>query len=185
MSAGRYASLLNRVRSAGPRLGNSRADLATLEQELHDSASRTNGLDDFGDPDYREGLRVLLESIASSPYTAAQQRVIRRGGIELLLSGRLYSERGWRDHPDALKSRIAAPLVICGLPRSGTTALHKLLSVDQRFQGLEAWLSIYPMPRPPRDRWTEMREHQAVAESFVRMNEASDVYSSAHHRNAD
>jgi len=187
LTAGRYATaLLSRIRSGSrPEEGGAAIDPLAVEAEVHESAAGKAGFANFGDDDYRPGLRQLLGSIAASRYSARQQRVIVAGGIELLLVGRLYSERGWLQDPECLRNRIEAPLIICGLPRSGTTALHKLLSIDRRFQGLEAWLSIYPMPRPPRARWASMPEHQAVAGMFERMNAASGVYSSAHHRDAD
>ena len=45
------------------------------------------------------------------------------------------------------------PVVITGIPRTGTTALHKLLSTDPRFQVLESWLIPAPRVRPARDTW--------------------------------
>ena len=44
---------------------------------------------------------------------------------------------------------LSIALLVTGLPRTGTTALHKLLSMDSQFQGLEQWLIGSPMPRPP------------------------------------
>ncbi|MDG2004804.1 MAG: sulfotransferase, partial [Novosphingobium sp.] len=41
------------------------------------------------------------------------------------------------------------------LHRTGTTALHKLLSLDPQFQGLQSWLTTAPMPRPPREDWAQ------------------------------
>jgi hypothetical protein len=42
---------------------------------------------------------------------------------------------------------------VTGLPRTGTTALHRLLTADPAHQGLELWLTQAPQPRPPRETW--------------------------------
>ena len=47
------------------------------------------------------------------------------------------------------------------MPRTGTTALHKLLSMDTQFQGLEHWLTESPMVRPPRASWASNPAFQA------------------------
>ena len=69
------------------------------------------------------------------------------------LSGRLYSQKGWTEHPECLRTEIRAPLVIVGPPRTGTTTLQKLMALDPQFQGLEFWIAPNPMVRPPRDTW--------------------------------
>jgi hypothetical protein len=70
-----------------------------------------------------------------------------------LLVSRLRSQQGWTVLPPSDTPAVCAPIVITGLPRSATTALHKLLLVDPSFQGLEHWLLTAPMPRPDRAAW--------------------------------
>jgi hypothetical protein len=77
------------------------------------------------------------------------------------LTARLYAEEGWKRHPECRALAIPKPLIITGVPRTGTTALHKLLSMDPQFQGLEHWLSEAPMVRPPRARWPQLKEYRA------------------------
>ena len=61
------------------------------------------------------------------------------------------------------------PIVITGIPRTGTTALHKLMAVDTQFQGLQTWLHDAPMPRPPRETWEKNPHFQrAVAQLEAR-----------------
>jgi hypothetical protein len=76
------------------------------------------------------------------------------------LVARLYAEAGWRARPDCLNHPIRRPLVITGIPRTGTTALHRLLILDPAFQGLPRWLSLTPMPRPPREAWSAIPEYR-------------------------
>jgi hypothetical protein len=60
------------------------------------------------------------------------------------LTARLHMQRSWADRPAGLAQTIRRPLIITGIPRTGTTALHKLLSMDEQFQGLEHWLTEAP-----------------------------------------
>src|SRR5262245_20581796 len=127
--------------------------LARVEDELHELAIRQTNFDDFGDPSYRHGLSALLDSFDSDLRLTAGGFEVAYKMILRTLVARLYTVRGWRRHPEALTTSIARPLLITGLPRTGTTALHRLLAVDPQFQGIELWVSEAPMIRPHRDRW--------------------------------
>ena len=83
------------------------------------------------------------------------------GGLVGTLAARLRAEAGWRARPECRAIAIRRPLVITGIPRTGTTALHKLLSMDPQFQGLEHWLAESPMVRPPRSIWESNPAYRA------------------------
>jgi len=121
--------------------------------DLHASAVRMTGLEDFGADDYQDGLAALLESYQAdenlTPLGSKMNRVFLRGA----LTARLISEAGWRQHPESAGIGIDRPIFVTGLPRTGTTALHRLLTADPAHQGLELWLTQAPRPRPPRDTW--------------------------------
>ncbi|HKS98140.1 MAG TPA: sulfotransferase [Rugosimonospora sp.] len=123
--------------------------------DLHASASRVSGLTDFGADDYREALEVLLDSYAHdaalTPAGSKAARVMLRGA----LVARLSSESAWRQYPEHEQVPVTRPVFVTGLPRTGTTALHRLLSADPAHQGLELWLAEVPQPRPPRDTWAD------------------------------
>ncbi|TLX70626.1 sulfotransferase [Pseudomonas nicosulfuronedens] len=123
------------------------------EALLHESASLATGLEDFGRDDYLDGLGVLLKALDTDLQPTAMGREIAWGMLVGVMSARLHTQEGWRRRPDCLGHHIRRPLVITGMPRSGTTALHKLLALDTQFQGLEHWLSETPMVRPPRASW--------------------------------
>jgi hypothetical protein len=127
--------------------------LARCEAELHEAARRATGLDDFGEPDYREGLRALLRAWDAEARLSAAGRAALRADAVAILAGRLHSQRGWAQHPDCLQAPLERPLFIVGMPRTGSTALQQLLARDPRHQALELWLARAPRPRPPRARW--------------------------------
>jgi hypothetical protein len=124
-------------------------------------AATAAGLDDFGSG-YREGLEALVAAIRADLPVTAENVVRISGPVLALLISRLHSEAGWKQHPDCRAQPIRAPLVITGLPRTGTTALHQLLALDPQFQGLEQWLIGTPMPRPPRASWAANPCYQAA-----------------------
>jgi len=136
---------------------------AELEEELHQIAMAQTALSDFGGADYRTGLRVLLGALDTDPKLTGIGWQFAYGMVLGTLTARLHTERGWAAQPACLAQPIRRPLVITGIPRTGTTALHKLLSMDAQFQGLEHWLTEAPMVRPPRATWAANPAFQASA----------------------
>ena len=140
----------------------------TPEALLAASTART-GLTDFGDPGFREGLDLLLSDIRALDLdrdcvTATAWRIGQS------LDTRAMAVKGLKDRPDVLERPIVAPIIIAGLVRSGTTALHLLMSLDPQFQGPEHWLTVYPMPRPPRAAWEgipEYRQEKAALDAYL------------------
>jgi hypothetical protein len=117
--------------------------------ELIDQAREGAGLDDLGAGDFREGLDVLLTSLekdADLPAPSAQAAVdlLRRR-----LVNRLQVEEHYRTHPELEQLTVTGPVSVIGLPRTGTTALGNLLSLDDQFRPLRAWEQAQPCP-PPR-----------------------------------
>jgi hypothetical protein len=131
---------------------NERDSVGTAE-DLHASASRITGLTDFGADDYRDGLAVLLESYARDAGLTPLGRTVMRAFLRGALVARLLSQAAWDARPDYAAVAIERPIFVTGLPRTGTTALHRLLVADPAHQGLEAWLTEAPQPRPPRESW--------------------------------
>ena len=131
-----------------------RTDIATVD-ELHASATKMVGLDDFGtdDDNYREALGVLLDSYRRdaglTPLGSKMNRFFLRGA----LVARLLSEAAWKQYPQHADVAIKRPIFVTGLVRTGTTALHRLLGADPTHQGLHLWLAEFPQPRPPRETW--------------------------------
>jgi hypothetical protein len=133
------------------------------EEALHQAAIAAMGLTDFGDrADYLPGLTQLLQALDDGPRFAPGGREGAWGALVAVLISRAFVEKGLKDRPDCLAQPVRRPLIITGVPRTGTTALHKLLSMDEQFQGLEKWMTVFPMPRPPRDTWTSNPLYQAV-----------------------
>lgn len=126
---------------------------AACEEALHEAACAATGLDDFGRDPYRDGLRALLCAWDEQAGLAPAGRAAAWELARTALAARLRSQQGWKLHPECLAAPIRQPLFVVGLPRTGSTALHRLLACDPAVQGLEYWLMVAPKPRPPRAQW--------------------------------
>ena len=121
---------------------------------LHAAATQmAGGLTDFGPRDYLPGLVKLLDAMDAQLQCTPVGEQFALGMIASTLAARLHTEQSWKQRPDYRNVAIRRPLIITGVPRTGTTALHKLLALDPQFQGLERWLLDAPQVRPPREQW--------------------------------
>jgi hypothetical protein len=153
--------------------------------ELHAAATALTGLADFGEDDYRDGLAVLLESYTSDAGLTAKGVRVARALVRGALTARLSSEAGWTGNPEYAGVRVERPIFIIGLPRTGTTALHRLLTADPAHQGLEAWLAEVPGPRPPRETWATNPVFQHIQAGFERHHVQHPEFMAVHYMAAD
>jgi Sulfotransferase family len=156
--------------------------------DLHESAARRTGLTDFGagEPDaYAEGLAVLLDSLGGEAELTPAGSKALRAFLRGALTARLVSQSAWAAHPHHATVTINRPIFITGLPRTGTTALHRLLTADPASQGLEMWLTQVPQPRPPRDAWAGDPVFQFLSDSFTRHHVEHPEFMGLHHMAAD
>lgn len=151
---------------------------------LHDVVAELVGGADFGAGDYLWGLRILLQSLdLDTRFTDfGWQRAWAR--LVEVLSGRARAIQSMARHPGFEATQICRPVVITGVPRTGTTALHKLMAVDPQFQGLESWLINAPMPRPARETWQSNPHFIEDAERIAARYKLSPGAKAAHARAA-
>ncbi len=141
------------------------------ENELLERAVAQAGFDDFGDDEFRAGLQALLAALDENTLLNPIGNFAIRQMIVRDLTARLIAERGFRTHPQSERHPIERPLVIVGLPRTGTTALQEMLALDPQFQGLELWLTRAPKPRPDRDAWEGDPDYLECAASIDMIRE--------------
>jgi hypothetical protein len=106
------------------------------------------GLEDFGEPSFVEPLAHWLESLATEANLSdmgveAMQLTVRR-----FLVNRLRMQADLMAHPDILDDPVSDPIVIVGLPRTGTTKLQRMMSNDPEVQKLALWRILSPAPLP-------------------------------------
>jgi hypothetical protein len=118
-----------------------------------DAARLATGLADFGAPDFRERLEIWLKSFDDDTGLNALGRANLFADCVRQASTRLRFEDAWKRHPEIAEVIIEKPIVIAGLPRSGTTHLVNLLAADERLRSMPLWESMEPIarsePAPP------------------------------------
>ena len=148
--------------------------------EFHERAAAQTGLSDFGGSDYHEGLRVLLAALDDRPPAAGTKTASAEGLIVAPLAARLHTEAQWKANPDYARREIPSPLIVMGVPRTGTTALHNLLDQDPQFQGIQKWITGAPIVRPPREEWETHPQYQAAAANVAQMAAIAPDVMTAH-----
>ncbi|MFP6665225.1 MAG: sulfotransferase [Deltaproteobacteria bacterium] len=116
------------------------------EEGLLAAARHQTKLDDFGSARFREPLHALLQSLESEAHLHALGRFCVRRLILQLLMTRLRMVDLLRRHPEIEDQTLEAPIIVVGLPRTGTTLLHNLLSQHPDLRTLPYWESLEPLP---------------------------------------
>jgi hypothetical protein len=116
--------------------------------DLLDVARAEAGLEDFGEPTFREGLQRLVRALREEARLNAAGEFTLRTLIIRMLKNRLEIEDWYRRHPEIDAEPIERPLIGLGLPRTGSTALSFLLAEDPAARSLRTWESAEPCPPP-------------------------------------
>ena len=114
-------------------------------------AARRAGLSDFGDPCFTGPLHRLLAACTDEANLSLVGRLATRWDTVRFLTNLLVLCDAELRRPEILRQTIGRPIFITGLPRSGTTFLHRLLLEDPSNRAPLVWQTIYPYP-PPRGR---------------------------------
>ncbi|MDD5175960.1 MAG: sulfotransferase [Sterolibacterium sp.] len=120
----------------------SRLDLPSIVE-----ASRAEtGLSDMGEPDILPGLRVLIDALVNEANLHPSGVDAQRHSLIGHLSNRLRINDIFKRHPEIFKGEIRGPIVIIGLPRSGTTKLQCMMAANSALQSLPLWKVLNPAP---------------------------------------
>lgn len=112
------------------------------------AAERRTGLSDLGDPTLLSRLAAQVAAVDADEGLSGIGRFLVRRRLVGLLAARLRFEDFVRRHPEALEVELEPPVIVVGLPRSGTTHLVNLLAEDTRFRSLPFWEIVEPIPVP-------------------------------------
>ena len=114
------------------------------------ASAMTGGLTDLGeDTGFRERLAVVIQSLAEDEGLTRGGRITILDHAVRVMANRLRIEELVKQHPEILDIKIERPLIIAGLPRSGTTHLVNWLARDERLRSLTLWESEEPVPSAP------------------------------------
>lgn len=171
------APVLNEIQRMGREYGESVHTELSVDAVCAAAVAQTE-LDDFGAEDFRERLGVQLDEMNADPERTGLGRMLMFGDCVRYASNRLRIHELLKRHPEIREIPIEKPVIVIGLPRSGTTNLVNLLASDSRFRSMPLWESYQPVPDPRESvgedgvdpRWTRcqgMWESMQVGAPFV------------------
>jgi hypothetical protein len=107
-------------------------------------AARRSVQRDFGDVSFLEPLQHLLQACAEEAALSVVGRMATRWDVVRFLTNLLILHDAEQRDPTVLRETIGRPIIITGLPRSGTTFLHRLLIEDAQHRAPRVWETIHP-----------------------------------------
>lgn len=137
----------NRLLSALRRLGllsSATLDVAAIEaRALRGASPAAFGSDDS----WREPFAMLVRSLREEADLNPLGHLMAHGWMVMTLRARIRAVSLWRARPEILEHPLAAPIVILGQMRSGTTRMQRLLACDDRFAHTRLFESLTPVPQ--------------------------------------
>ena len=155
-----------------------------IDRLLETASTATGGLDDFGDESFREGLGVFVTSGAEEGRLNAVGEAALEAMAVASLRTRLLVNDWHTTHTELRTTRVERPIFLIGLPRTGTTALSHLLSVDPANRSLLKWEVDEPVP-PPAKEWRDDPRFLAAAAAPDMLDMLNPGFKSIHHDPVD
>ncbi len=120
-------------------------DLDAMLAEARDGA----GASDLGETDgFTDRLGAHVAAIESDDGLRQLSRSTLRQRVVRLLRNRLSLTDLIKRYPEIESIPIERPIIVVGMPRSGTTHLVNLIAADRRRRALPYWESQEPIPAP-------------------------------------
>jgi hypothetical protein len=145
--------------------------------DLIETAKQRCRLTDFGEGAFFDALSRLLDSCQDEARLNLVGKIVLKTDVVDTLCARLQMERDRKLYPDITRQEICEPLFIVGLPRSGTSVLHRLLAADPEHRAPLMWEVRSPSPPTPDD---EKRRIQRAAQSCNFFNWLVPAFRYAH-----
>jgi hypothetical protein len=140
--------------------------------DLLTAARDKTGLTDYGDEWFTEPLNHLVTALNDEARLSELGLTLTRRRLVALLADRLRLRRLQADHPEILDEQVTVAAEICGLPRTGSTLLHRLLASSRHVTSTLSWETSYPLPFPGEGPDAGARKQRARerAELFLQMS---------------
>lgn len=139
--------ILSDIQKAALAYGERNPVELTVDAVLAAATQRT-GMTDFGSDDFHERLGLWLSEIDEDPERTALGRMSLYNDCVRYGASRLLTRDLLQRHPEIHDIEIERPIIVIGLPRSGTTHLVNLIAADQRLRSMPLWEGQEPVPNP-------------------------------------
>lgn len=155
---------INRLGSAARRRGLNPFQINA--DNLLAQAAKKTGLHDFGEPSFEAGLNILADELRATAKLSFLGQVAAYFNLLDYLCVRLQLVQYRKTRPEVATQQIAGPLIIVGLPRSGTTLLYELLAQDPANRSPSSWEVAIPVPPAQRASYESDRRARRVDLQF-------------------
>ena len=173
------------INTVGNHLGAARLPFAALDEEaLVQAAVKATGLTEFGAGYHREGLLRLLESVENDAALHLSGQLAYRETIVGSLINRLLLTEAFKQNPETFRKPLKSPIIVLGLPRSGTTFLHRLLALDPAHRAVPWWELARPLPDPGSDEQPD-RRRQVFQKKLRRLQKLTPDLDRKHYTRVD
>ena len=135
------------------------------------AAVAETGLSDFGPDDFRERLGIWLQALDEDTGLNDFGRASNAQSLIRFAANRLKIEDLLKEHPEILDIPIEKPIIIAGLPRSGTTHLVNVIARHPGLRSMELWETNEPVPLDGEHSWASDESNPR----YVRSNAVWDV----------
>lgn len=140
------------LRALNHRMSKNGRTAAAIEsltsEDLLKTAIKQAGCSDFGDPAFQEPMELLLGDIRANADYHFVGLIVRRRFIMAKLLARLELTKALDEEPEIARKPVHRPVIVLGLPRTGTTRLMRILSCDPAHRPLRTWEALIAAPPP-------------------------------------
>ena len=150
-------------------------------------AEAKTGLSDWGPDDFLPRLDLLCDEWDSDKGLTGIGRLSLRNKLLQHATSRLLIQNQFNRHPEIHDIQIEKPIIVAGLPRSGTTHLLNLMASDPRLRALPLWESYEPVPLPDEALLADGTDprHKRCADTWETMQAMTPHLAAMHPMNPD
>ena len=109
------------------------------------AAEQRAALSDFGANDFEIRLGLWLSEIDNDVERTGLGRMMAFNDCVRYATARLRINQLLKEHPEIHDQQIREPIIVVGLPRSGTTHLVNLIAADTRLRSMPLWEGQEPV----------------------------------------
>jgi len=152
-----------------------------LDQAFAESGT---GATAFRDESFFPNLKKVLAIPHNIDISLSGVQIMHMNSVRFLVN-RLRWEADVARHPEILEEDVDDPIVVLGLPRSGTTKMQRFLSADPNLQATPAWAMWNPAPFPGEQRGDPTPRRQWAAAMMNAVTNTGETYQKMHEFAAD
>ncbi len=153
--------------------------------EVLAAATDRTGLDDFGDESFRDGLDRLVDGLNTEGDLSEIGEIAMGEQVIGALINRLRVVDAHAQDPSLAGGRIERPLIVLGLPRTGTTHLSYLLDCDPANRSLMRWEANDSLPPPRTETFATDPRIDAARESMAMFATMNPEFEKMHYEAPD